>query len=92
MNITKEQLRRLAKLDALERGGVDNWEFYDEALTEYSNTIEKEEKIEDFMENIFEIICTYIEEPAGRGCGYGIRIEGQEKAIEFALKEIKELN
>lgn len=91
MNITKQQLRRLAKLDALERGGVDNWEFYDESLTEYQNTIEKEEEIEKLAENIFEIICMEIEEPAGHGAGYGIREEGQEEVIEFLKKRIKEL-
>lgn len=92
MEITKQQLRRLEKLDALEAGGVDNWEFYDEALTEYKNTVEKEQKVEKFMENIFEILSGQIEEPAGRGCGYGIREEGQKEAIDFAMKQIKELS
>lgn len=30
----KEDQRRLAKLDALERNGVDNWERYDDAMSE----------------------------------------------------------
>lgn len=84
--------RRLAKLDALEAGGVDKWEFYDEAMTDYQNTVEKEEKIEKFMEEIFEIICPHLEEPAGRGCGYGIREAGQEEALQHALKKINSLN
>lgn len=92
MEITKQQLRRLAKLDALESGGVDNWEFYDEALDDYIKTIQKEEDIEKFMENLFEIICMEIKEPAGHGYGYGIREEGQEEAIQYALKKIKSLN
>ena len=56
MEITKEQLRRLAKLDALESGGVDNWEFYGEALTEYSDTIEKEEAMEFAKKHIKELL------------------------------------
>lgn len=32
--------------------------------------------VEEIMDNICEIVCTNIEEPAGRGCGYGIRVEG----------------
>jgi len=32
MTISKDDRRRLAKLDALEAGGVDNWDGYDFAL------------------------------------------------------------
>lgn len=41
--LTKEIERKLAKLAALEAGGVDNWEWYDEALKEYRATIERDE-------------------------------------------------
>ncbi len=40
MEISKERLEELedkeAKLDALEVGGVDNWEWYGESLEEYN--------------------------------------------------------
>ena len=37
-------LQRSRKLRALENGGVDNWEWYDEALTEYYDDEERREK------------------------------------------------
>lgn len=52
MNITKEQLRTLAKLDALERGGVDNWEFYDEALTDIWKNLRDEDVDGEFKKQV----------------------------------------
>jgi len=36
-----------------------------------------------FLNELFDIISTQIEEPAGRGCGYGIRSEGIEEIYEL---------
>ena len=33
-------LERLDKLDALEAGGVDNWQWYDESIEDYKQSIE----------------------------------------------------
>lgn len=35
---------RLRKLEALEAGGVDNWEWYDASLEEYYNEMEDEDE------------------------------------------------
>lgn len=91
MTLTKEQERRLAKLDALEAGGVDNWEWYDEALKEYNETIGREEAAESIIDDILDAIHDYIEQPAGQGCGYGIQPKGYAIATEILLKRYGEL-
>jgi hypothetical protein len=91
MTLTKEQQRRLAKLDALEAGGVDNWEWYDESLREYNETIGREETAEEIIDDILCAVHDYIEQPAGQGCGYGIRAEGYSVAVEILLKRYGEL-
>lgn len=87
----REIEKRLAKLDALENGGVDNWEFYSEALSDYFSIYERVEKIERFVDEILEICSKNCEEPAGRGAGYGIRVEAQHEVLRLALDKIKEL-
>jgi hypothetical protein len=51
----QELLNAERKLNALEAGGVDNWEWYDEAL----ESIRKEDKLEDvvdmYVQNILEL-------------------------------------
>ena len=48
VTISKEEYEKLLqgsrKLRALEKGGVDNWEWYDEALTKYFDDEERREK------------------------------------------------
>lgn len=47
VTLTKKEyweLRRSAfKLDCLEAGGVDNWDWYDESLKDYYAAVEKDE-------------------------------------------------
>lgn len=81
MNISEERLKELedaeAKLLALEAGGVDNWEGYGLSLEHYHKEKEIEESLESLVENeIYEIITENVEEPAGRGCGFGLKSEG----------------
>ena len=75
--ITKERLKELerkeAKLQALENGGVDNWSYYDEALTEYFEHEEKEEKLDKLMVDIEEAVNEGVYEPADRGAGFAIQ-------------------
>jgi hypothetical protein len=51
----QELLNAERKLNALEAGGVDNWEWYDESL----ESIRKEDKLEDvvdmYVQNILEL-------------------------------------
>ena len=90
IKITKARLleleRAAAKLNALEAGGVDNWEWYDEALKDYRQTIELEEKYEDLLNDIAECLCEGIDQPAGSGCGF----EFSSKVLDNALVIIKQ--
>lgn len=90
-NIDEKIARRLAKLDALEHGGVDNWEWYDEALKDWYAENENIEKAEAIVDMIFDEIIMFIEEPAGRGAGYGIKDEGYKIARDIILTNM-ELN
>jgi hypothetical protein len=86
----KELERAEAKLRALEFGGVDNWEFYDECLTAYNNQIEAEEKLETLLE---ELEVTFLEgayEPSERGAGYATTDEARNTAMGLLKDYIKE--
>jgi hypothetical protein len=87
--ITKDIERKLAKLAALEDAGVESWRGYDFALEEYRSTIKREEIAEQLVKDIFESLMSYIEEPAGKGCGYAMKAEGYELAVEMILKRVK---
>lgn len=90
--ITEQELRRLSKLDALEAGGVDNWEWYGEALKEWFAENEKIELAESFVDELCEIICCdcKIEQPAGQGAGYGI--SDTKPLLEFVLKNVEKFS
>ena len=73
VKIAKKRLKTLemaeAKLNALEAGGVENWEFYGESLKEYylaNNLEEKRELLFNSLEIAFGE-CAY--EPSERGSG-----------------------
>jgi len=87
IQITKEQLKAYekaqAKLDALESGGVDNWEFYDEAMTEYKDTVEKEEKLEQLLIIIGEKLMCGAYEPSERGAGHTYTEEAFDEALDI---------
>ncbi len=75
MKLTEKRIEELeraeAKLNALEAHGVDNWDGYDDALTEYRAQNELEEKRTDLINELAEVFgeCAY--EPAGQGAGIG---------------------
>lgn len=87
----KELERAQAKLNALERGGVDNWEFYDEALTEYSDTIELEEMVESLIEDIEPVFLQGVYEPSERGAGFCATEEAREETVQIILNFIKKI-
>jgi len=87
--LPKDVQRKLAKLEALEAGGVDNWEFYDESLTKYYEENEKEETAETVIQEILAIVCFGVEEPAGRGCGYSFNKKVEEEAIKYLLSQVE---
>ena len=93
MKLTKEREKELLnkeeELDALRANGVDNWEWYDDALSNLRKKREKEthrrELCNEILDNILEILCEGIDEPAGSGAGFGFRFDVQETALEFLI-------
>lgn len=68
-----KMLRQIEKLEALERGGVDNWEGYGESLADWFAENEVEEALDAFVEEVNDILVdAEVDEPAGRGWGYDI--------------------
>jgi len=71
MSYSKQRLKELeraeAKLNALEAGGVDNWEWYGESLKEYNAENEIEEKRDELLDELETVFggCAY--EPSERG-------------------------
>jgi len=68
--VNARELKRLqmavAKLEASEAGGVDNWEWYDESLKGYRATIEREENLEDLLDELCEVLFSSAYEPLAR--------------------------
>lgn len=74
------------KLNALEAGGVDNWHGYDFAL----ESIRAEEAYDDFLQDVAgeigDEIGECIDEPAGSGCGYGLKDHGYDRIVAVLRK------
>lgn len=94
VKLTQERYDELIKADrklrALENGGVDNWEWYDSAMKEVHKEDAEDDFVEKLVSDILEAASNHIEEPAGRGCGYGIRQEGYtaaEKVLRAAINK-----
>lgn len=87
VTINKSELakmqRQIAKLNALEAGGVDNWEWYGESLDEWNKENELDELYENAVHELHDrLVDAEVDEPAGRGCGYSIALD-DENCIEF---------
>ena len=81
-----ELLESEAILNALMIAGVDNWDGYDDALAEYRAEKSRKEAIETVIDNALADLATCVEEPAGRGCGYGFTSAAYD-ILRFAIKE-----
>ena len=90
----KELERSAAKLNALECGGVDNWEWYGESLKEWNKENRLEELLEEVVENIHDIMVDGVDYdfPAGRDAGISLNIneQGEEMIKRIFLKLVKE--
>ena len=93
-NIDSKRLIELeraeAKLRALENGGVDNWENYDDALKEYRETIEHDERLEELLSDLLAELGAGAYEPSERGAGFSFSDSAQESAMKvLKLYKIK---
>lgn len=94
VKITKKYLKTLeraqAKLQALEAGGVCNWEWYGESLKEFRKEEELDALIERHVDNICQTVaedCT-VEYPSCREAGAAIMFpEGVEEQIEKWIRQ-----
>ncbi|QHJ81428.1 MAG: hypothetical protein [Bacteriophage sp.] len=80
MEISKSEYekmqRQIAKLEALERGGVDNWEFYGDSLAEWQKENEIDELLQSAIDEMNEILCdAEVDYPAGREAGTRITFD-----------------
>jgi hypothetical protein len=87
LKITKERLQ------ALENGGVDNWDFYGESLSEFHKAEEIEAELDSLMEDVEAALLQGVYEPSERGAGFCATDDAREEAkdviLEFIKKQIK---
>ncbi len=75
--------RQIAKLEALEAGGVDNWEWYSESLKEWFAENELDEAMDDAIEGINDVLTEAdVDYPAGREAGHSIHFD------DVAMKKV----
>lgn len=83
-------LDKAAKLDALEAGGVDNWQYYDISMEPLRKERELNDATLDLVEGLLETISleATVEYPAGRECGHSILISSSTE--EWVYTKIRE--
>lgn len=92
-----ELLRTERKMQALETGGVDNWEWYGESLKDFHKEEDKQSLIYEAAEDLVEYITTELSHdyPAGIEASAGYYFEGDMdsivKIINTLLGNVKEL-
>ena len=87
--------RNTRMLEALQQGGVDNWEWYGESLKEFRKEEELDDLLEQYTNEILEV-CSLeadVEYPAGRECGHSILFNADaESSVQGLLhKFMKEV-
>jgi len=83
--------RSATKLHALEVGGVDNWDFYGEAMEKVFEEEEKERAIDSLLDDLECALLIGAYEPAGRGCGFSSSDDGRRAALKILTSFIGEL-
>lgn len=83
-----EELKRAAsKLDALEAGGVDNWEWYDESLKEWRKEEQYVEVYDSFIDGIHEVMIDDVDYEFPVGTEAGISLTLNEHG-EFEIRQL----
>lgn len=82
-------IRANRKLNALESAGVDNWEWYDDALEPIRKEDEYEDLLDSFVDSILEecSVNGEVEYPAGRECGHSILLGNSEESVKDLLRQ-----
>lgn len=96
MEISKERLAELEdveeKMNCLEAGGVDNWEFFGLSLKKYWEKKDRAELLKTKYTELLEILCGGIIQPAGSGCGFGFADNVLEEGERLFIKTIEGLS
>lgn len=87
----KELERAEAKLSALESGGVDNWEYYDDSLAGYYQQVSFEDDITNTVFELASILLAGAFEPSERGAGYATTDDALKNAEDYLLNEIQKI-
>lgn len=99
MEISEKRLKELeraeAKLNALENYGVDNWEGYGDALTEYhqENAIDEsyDELVDEFNENFFEFMDHHYPAGVDAGAAYDFSEEGYKWFVKLVRDHVEKI-
>jgi hypothetical protein len=85
----KDLERAASKLQALEAGGVDNWEWYSESLKEWRKEGELEDLIATYVDDILQVCSEEgdVEYPAGREAGHSILLGDAEDYVVKLLNK-----
>jgi len=71
----KKMQREIAKLHALESGGVDNWEWYSESLSDWNKENELDEFLDQANTELHErLVEADVDFPAGREAGASVTL------------------
>lgn len=87
IEITTKRLKSLerseSKLNALEAGGVDNWDWYDESLKGYYKDNEIEEEREMLFDDLEIAFGEAAYEPSEHGAGVAFRDDVHDEIFEI---------
>jgi len=79
----KELERLESKMHALEAGGLDNWEWYGEALEGWHAENDLDESVEALFDDIQGTLQEGTYEPSERGAGFAFDDSVQEAAVQL---------
>lgn len=89
IEVSQEEYRELKdaqeKLELLEAAGVDNWEFYGNALEDFTPSTELYRDAQDLLQELTE--GARVDYPAGRDAGHQIIFS--ESAIEKVVELLR---
>ena len=93
--ISKARLKQLLEaeeeLNALNAGGVDNWEWYGESLDALVKKRELDERVGEEILTLFGDLAEHIDAPAGWQAGYGICGDEPFEVVKRFLEAIEEI-
>lgn len=89
LKVYEDLIRDRQTLEALEAGGVDNWDGYDFAMEGIRKRREFEDRLEDEINSLFEDLVEDIDAPAGWQAGYGICGDGAHRKVLSFLDTVE---